>query len=119
MTNVMTKAWEIARKGAKKFGGKVKEYFSKALELAWKIVKVKKVEKYEGLKFHVRAVNSTFKTDEMFMSSEEARNFIGFTEEKFDFEMSHIDPSRADFWECEVDGIICNVYVMKKYIHEM
>ena len=119
MTNVMTKAWEIARKGAKKFGGKVKEYFSKALELAWKIVKVKKVEKYEGLKFHVRAVNSTFKTDEMFMSSEEARRGGGCAEGEFDFEMSHVDPSKADSWKCEVNGVICNVYVMKKYIHEM
>lgn len=37
--NVMKMAWEIARKGAVKFGGKVKEYFAEALKLAWKIVK--------------------------------------------------------------------------------
>lgn len=39
MKNVMTKAWEIAKAGVKKFGGKVKEYFAEALRLAWKIVK--------------------------------------------------------------------------------
>lgn len=37
--NVMKKAWEIARKGVKKFGGKVKEYFAEALRMAWVIVK--------------------------------------------------------------------------------
>ncbi|PFN11619.1 hypothetical protein [Bacillus cereus] len=37
--NVMTKAWEIAREGFKKFGGKVKEYFAIALKTAWKIAK--------------------------------------------------------------------------------
>lgn len=36
MKNVMTRAWEIAREGAKKFGGKVKEYFQQALVMAWK-----------------------------------------------------------------------------------
>lgn len=37
--NVMKKAWEIARKGQKQFGGKVKEYFAQALKMAWVIVK--------------------------------------------------------------------------------
>ena|SRR5690625_2551056 len=36
---VMTKAWEIARNGQIKFGGKVKEYFSIALKMAWAIFK--------------------------------------------------------------------------------
>jgi hypothetical protein len=40
--NVMTRAWEIARKGAAKFGEKVKEYFAQALRLAWAEVKEKK-----------------------------------------------------------------------------
>lgn len=38
MQNVMKKAWEIAREGQIKFGGKVKEYFSAALRMAWSIV---------------------------------------------------------------------------------
>lgn len=37
--NVMKKAWAIARKGQKQFGGKVKEYFAQALKMAWSIVK--------------------------------------------------------------------------------
>ncbi|EJR51715.1 hypothetical protein IIO_06174 [Bacillus cereus VD115] len=37
--NVMKKAWKIARKGQKQFGGKVKEYFAQALKMAWSIVK--------------------------------------------------------------------------------
>lgn len=39
MTNVMSKAWGIAKEGQKKFGGKVKEYFAQALKIAWGIVK--------------------------------------------------------------------------------
>lgn len=39
MKNVMVRAWEIAKQGAKKFGGKVKEYFAAALKLAWKEAK--------------------------------------------------------------------------------
>jgi len=35
----MKKAWEIARKGQQKFGGKVKEYLAQALKMAWIIVK--------------------------------------------------------------------------------
>lgn len=33
--NVMVRAWEIAREGQNKFGGKVKEYFAQALKMAW------------------------------------------------------------------------------------
>lgn len=37
--NVMKRAWEIAREGYIKFGGKVVEYFTMALKLAWQEVK--------------------------------------------------------------------------------
>lgn len=37
--NVMKKAWEIAKDGVAKFGGKVKEYFAEALRIAWSIAK--------------------------------------------------------------------------------
>ncbi|MDW0113750.1 hypothetical protein QT711_11180 [Sporosarcina saromensis] len=46
MKNVMTRAWEIAKDGAAKFGGKVKEYFAQALVMAWAEIK-KGVEKLE------------------------------------------------------------------------
>ena len=36
---IMKRAWEIAREGQKKFGGKVREYIAIALKLAWKEVK--------------------------------------------------------------------------------
>lgn len=51
MKNVMKRAWEIARNAVAKFGGKVKEYFTQSLKLAWAEVKqvvvspVKKEEK--------------------------------------------------------------------------
>lgn len=33
--NIMVNAWRIAREGQKAFGGKVREYFSAALKMAW------------------------------------------------------------------------------------
>ena len=42
MKKVMVRAWEIAREGAKKFGGKAIEYIAEALKLAWKEVKAMK-----------------------------------------------------------------------------
>lgn len=41
---VMKRAWEIAKGGVKKFGGKVREYFAIALSIAWKEVKVMEKE---------------------------------------------------------------------------
>lgn len=35
MKEIMTRAWEIAKKGQVKFGGKVSEYLSEALKMAW------------------------------------------------------------------------------------
>ncbi|HEY4624339.1 MAG TPA: hypothetical protein VIH12_10780 [Solibacillus sp.] len=37
--NVMKKAWEIAKQGQEKFGGKVKEYFAASLKMAWALIK--------------------------------------------------------------------------------
>jgi len=46
MKKVMTVAWKLARKGQKNFGGKVSEYLSQALKMAWQIVgPVKRVSK--------------------------------------------------------------------------
>lgn len=35
----MTRAWEIAKNAAKKFGGKAIEYIASALKMAWKMAK--------------------------------------------------------------------------------
>lgn len=40
--NVMKRAWEIARKGQSKFGGKVSEYFAVSLKMAWAEAKAPK-----------------------------------------------------------------------------
>ena len=42
MTNVMTRAWDIAKEGQNKFGGKVKEYFAESLKMAWAETKAPK-----------------------------------------------------------------------------
>lgn len=59
MTNVMKSAWEIAYEGVEKFGGKVKEYFSEALKIAWDFFKKggKEVNYAEQVKGTLVAVN--------------------------------------------------------------
>lgn len=39
MKQVMKRAWELAKSGVKKFGGKVREYLAASLSIAWKEVK--------------------------------------------------------------------------------
>lgn len=49
MENVMKNAWVIAYEGVEKFGGKVKEYFSVALKIAWDLFKNKNSKELEGM----------------------------------------------------------------------
>lgn len=57
MKNIMKRAWEIAKEAVKKFGGKVRQYFSEALRMAWKEAKnvakkiVDRIEELEALGF--------------------------------------------------------------------
>lgn len=39
MKQVMKRAWELAKKGVKNFGGKVREYLSSSLVIAWEEIK--------------------------------------------------------------------------------
>lgn len=39
MKEVMKRAWILAKSGVEKFGGKVREYFSSSLSIAWKEIK--------------------------------------------------------------------------------
>jgi len=39
MKQVMKRAWELAKEGVTKFGGKVREYFATSLSFAWKEIK--------------------------------------------------------------------------------
>ena len=76
----MTKAWEIAAKGAAQFGGSVKSYFAQSLKMAWAIVKssAKKVtiKLAEGSRNHKSWVAEVVGTDAKFGF---ARKFvIGF-----------------------------------------
>ena len=52
MKNVMKRAWEIARQGAEKFGGKAIEYIAEALRMAWK--ELKTIMKIENEKIKVK-----------------------------------------------------------------
>lgn len=99
MKNVMTRAWEIAREGVAKFGGKTKEYFAQALVIAWSEVKkgAKKTvteiaqiikekigyaakvnvwEKYGKRRIYV---NKGFKQQVAMLEFDEDHNFIGDT----------------------------------------
>src|SRR5699024_10394838 len=80
MKNVMTRAWEIAREGYIKFGGKVVEYFAEALRMAWAEVKAAK-EKVEialapGSRKHkswlavIKGPHAKFRLDREFLESD-------------------------------------------------
>ncbi len=44
MKNIMKHAWEIAREGQKRFGGKVVEYLSESLKIAWAATKKNNID---------------------------------------------------------------------------
>lgn len=52
MKNVMVRAWEIAKEGQKNFGGKVSEYFAKALKMAWAETRIAKLTTSAGSRNH-------------------------------------------------------------------
>lgn len=45
MKLIMKNAWEIARRGQKKYGGKISEYFVEALKISWALYKKEKARK--------------------------------------------------------------------------
>ena len=48
---VMKRAWEIAKEAVKKFGGKVREYISEAMKMAWAEVKEVKAQIKEWFEY--------------------------------------------------------------------
>jgi len=64
---IMKKAWAIARKGHETFGGKVREYFSESLKIAWAEArngerKMKIADPTEGTIFEVEATIEQLKS---------------------------------------------------------
>lgn len=64
---IMKRAWEIARSGQKQFGGKVREFFSEALKIAWAEArngdrKMKVADPTEGTIFEVEATIDQLKS---------------------------------------------------------
>lgn len=82
--NVMKRAWEIAKEGQKKFGGKVKEYFAISLKMAWSEAKAVKVTTTFGYyKSYVAKINGKhpkYKLDRKFLKADEReRSYSGKT----------------------------------------
>lgn len=75
--NVMKRAWEIAKAGASKFGGKSKEFFRQALIMAWaekrRPVKAEvelpaDTKKYRTWLAAITGTHPTFKLDRKFLN---------------------------------------------------
>ena len=60
MRKVMNRAWEIARKGQEKFGGKVSEYFAEALKMAWAEAKQASKPEFTGSPKQVKWANDVY-----------------------------------------------------------
>ena len=56
----MVRAWEIAREGYEKFGGKVSEYFAEALKMAWAEVKQASKPEFVGSEKQIKWVNDIY-----------------------------------------------------------
>ncbi len=97
--NVMSRAWEIAREGQKKFGGKVSEYFVIALKMAWqeakqpKFVKVTVMVGYKSCYLaKVVGRHPKYKLDRQFLKADEK-------------ERSYSGKTGYDFYYIEENGI--------------
>ena len=56
----MVRAWEIAKKGQEKFGGKVSEYFAEALKMAWAEVKQASKPEFTGSPKQIKWANDVY-----------------------------------------------------------
>lgn len=87
MKNVMTKAWKIAREGAARFGGKVKEYFAEALKMAWaqakEVATTVEITLAEGSRKHkswvaeITGTDAKYGFDRKFINAREDENIKG------------------------------------------
>jgi len=84
----MVRAWEIARKGQKQFGGKVSEYLSEALKMAWVEAKAPKTVEFQttsGSRKHkswiakIVGTHPKWKLDRQFVNPVEENDWTGKT----------------------------------------
>lgn len=84
----MTRAWEIAREGQKQFGGKVSEYLSEALKMAWVEAKAPKTVEFQttsGSRKHkswiakIVGTHPKWKLDRQFVNPVEENDWTGKT----------------------------------------
>lgn len=91
MRNVMKKAWEIARNGQKKFGGKVREYFAIALKMTWNIVKkAMEMVQLKGSEKQVAWANDLRKVVKTALETAKALN-PAKGDERFDLAVKYIE----------------------------
>ena len=57
---VMVRAWALAKRGQKQFGGKVSEYLSEAMKIAWAIVKNMKEDTQEKVEATLNKFKQVF-----------------------------------------------------------
>lgn len=85
MRNVMTRAWEIAKEGQNKFGGKVSEYLSEALKMAWAETKTVEFTTTSGSKKHkswiaeITGTHPQYKLNREFINPVEENDYAGKT----------------------------------------
>lgn len=101
MKNVMTRAWEIAKKGQKRFGGKVKEYFTHALVIAWTEYKSKAAQlaaiEAKGLNIYNKYIKHLITKGATLLSKENTNVVLSIPEKNYrknalvTYEMSDFD----------------------------
>ena len=100
MKEVMQTAWNIARQGQKKHGGKVSEYLSESLKIAWKIAK-----KLKGVKEVSNEVKLIGSEKQIAWANDIRARVIPMMEAVIDEirESATATPSRAHFFQKYLD----------------
>lgn len=116
MKNVMVRAWEIAKEGQVKFGGKVSEYFAQALAMAWAEVKAPLVAELQTLSGSRKHKTWVAKITGKHPQYKFNRTFVEATDGNMMYKVFHLEDGVYDVCDggtrkyiSVVNGIIHNV----------
>lgn len=114
MKKVMVRAWEIAREGAKKFGGKVIEYLAEALRMAW--AEVKMIAKDEKGSIQLKGTEKQVKwakaIREQYMKAFD-EFYVMFQESKYGKKVENIEEAKKDIYEAVFNQTDSKYYIEK------
>lgn len=112
MKSVMTIAWEIAYDAVETFGGKVKDYFTQSLKLAWIKIKMPK----QVVAIAEQFVSKNFESHETYIINNEAEfAIVGETEKAYNLKVTSDFGTMVNWFLKSV--CLNKVFEVKKVLH--